>query len=126
MKLSKQAISELPCTAVSWENFVQFRKDIKKPLTERSIAMAINKIKQMDSDGYDTDRVIADSILNQWQGLFAKEQHKKPKAQKLWKTPDYMKVNVEVVEGKTKIDILVDKGLRPRNLMNPGDWEPKQ
>ncbi|MEM8053043.1 helix-turn-helix domain-containing protein [Morganella morganii] len=49
-----------------WQDWVKFRKEIKKPLTETSCRQIGKKL-----DGHpDPDSVLCDSIANGWQGIF--------------------------------------------------------
>ena len=55
----------------AFTDFVAMRKQIKKPLTERAIDIAMKKIN--DLSGGDNDKaikIIEQSIMNGWQGLF--------------------------------------------------------
>lgn len=64
------------------------RKQIKKPMTERAIKLAISKLKDMAklpfSDSIDSDtaiEILNRSVMNSWQGLFPlKDEHKKSSA----------------------------------------------
>ena len=53
-----------------WEAFVQMRKEMKKPLTGRAITLAINKLEEYRNRGHDPGKVLDQSILNRWQGLY--------------------------------------------------------
>ncbi len=57
--------------------YVTMRKQIKKPMTERAIQLAISKLKEMAKlpfcDSIDSDtaiEILNQSIMNSWQGLF--------------------------------------------------------
>lgn len=61
----------------TFEDFIDMRKKIKKPMTLRAIDMAADKlIKLSSNDGkevFDTDmaiQILEQSIFNSWQGLF--------------------------------------------------------
>lgn len=54
----------------SWLSFVEMRKKIKKPMTERAIELAIKKLDAMRSGGHDIVAIIDNSVLNCWQDLF--------------------------------------------------------
>lgn len=51
-------------------SFVEFRKDIKKPMTERAIDLLIGKLNEMTGDVYKQIAIINQSIMNGWQGVF--------------------------------------------------------
>lgn len=61
----------------AFEGYVKMRKQIKKPMTDRAITLAISKLKELAtlpfSDSMDNDlaiRILNQSVLNSWQGLF--------------------------------------------------------
>lgn len=54
-----------------WSAFVDMRKRIRKPLTDRAIDLAVGELDKLRKQGHDPARVLDQSILNCWQGLFA-------------------------------------------------------
>lgn len=52
------------------ESFVEFRKKIKKPMTDRAIELLLNKLDKLANDDGEKIAVLEQSILNGWQGLF--------------------------------------------------------
>lgn len=80
----------------TWQDFVEFRKKIKAPLTDKAAKLAINELEKLRAQGHDPVAVVNQSILNNWKGLFAPKgdlnvrtsaspaaqggQHHKPKA----------------------------------------------
>lgn len=50
--------------------FVDFRKKIKKPMTERAIQLMLNKLQELSPVIEDQIEIINQSILNGWQGIF--------------------------------------------------------
>ena len=61
----------------AWKDWVQFRKEVNKPLTPLSISRQINLLVQYPEDSVE---IINQSINCSWQGLFPL---KKPKKQKI-------------------------------------------
>lgn len=69
----------------AFQGYVTMRKQIKKPMTERAIKLAISKLKEMAKlpfdDSIDSDtaiEILNQSVMNSWQGLFPlKGNHKK-------------------------------------------------
>ncbi len=69
----------------AFRGYVAMRKQIKKPLTDRAIKLAISKLKEMAklpfTDSIDSDtaiEILNQSVMNSWQGLFPlKNEHKK-------------------------------------------------
>lgn len=54
----------------AWLAFVDMRKAIKKPLTPHAVKLALNELQQLRRDGHSPERVLNQSTLNSWQGLF--------------------------------------------------------
>lgn len=69
----------------AFRGYVAMRKQIKKPMTDRAVKLAISKLKEMAklpfSDSIDSDtaiEILNQSTMNSWQGLFPlKDNHKK-------------------------------------------------
>jgi hypothetical protein len=55
---------------IAWQNFVNFRKEIKKPLTHFACLLNIKRLQNFKERGQDVVKVIEQSIANGWQGLF--------------------------------------------------------
>ncbi|WP_052350582.1 DUF4373 domain-containing protein [Paenibacillus gorillae] len=53
------------------ESFIEFRKKIKKPMTERAITLLLNELNKLASNDDDKIAILNQSILNSWQGIFA-------------------------------------------------------
>lgn len=64
-------------------DYLKMRRQIKKPMTERAVELAIKKLEELSalpfSGGMDNDlavKILNQSVMNSWQGLFPlKEQH---------------------------------------------------
>lgn len=56
---------------VEWEGFVQMRKRIKVPLTDRAIDLAVKTLSDLRDQGNEPARVLDQSTMNGWKGLFA-------------------------------------------------------
>lgn len=57
-------------------DYIKMRKQIKKPMTERAIQLAMKKLN--DLSGGDNDKaikILEQSIMNSWQGLFELKQN---------------------------------------------------
>lgn len=62
------------------KEFIKFRKEIKKPMTDHAIELLINKLNKLSSDTSEQIEILNQSMLNGWQGIFPlKESGKKPK-----------------------------------------------
>lgn len=53
-----------------WEDFVQHRKSCKFPMTEVSVTRTIASLKKLHDEGEDIAKVIDQSIVNGWRGVF--------------------------------------------------------
>ena len=51
-------------------SFIDFRKSIKKPMTDRAVELLINKLNGMTSDVQEQIEILNQSIMNGWQGIF--------------------------------------------------------
>lgn len=51
-------------------DFIQMRKFIKKPLTNRGLELMISKLKKMSTDEETQIKILEQSIMNNWQGIF--------------------------------------------------------
>jgi len=54
----------------SWEGFLEMRKKIKKPMTDRAVAMMFKKLGDMHSNGHDVGAALDASTLNNWQDVY--------------------------------------------------------
>lgn len=55
----------------AWDGYIQMRKKIRKPMTDRAITLAITTLDKLRQQGQDIAAVLDQSTLNSWQGLFA-------------------------------------------------------
>jgi hypothetical protein len=53
-----------------WAGFVEMRKKIKHPLTERAIIAAFNKLDKFRQDGHDPNQLLDEATLNNWRGIW--------------------------------------------------------
>jgi phage replication O-like protein O len=57
--------------ADAWEGFVSMRNAIKKPMTDRAITIALNKLKAWHEAGFSVAAILDQSTFNRWQDLYA-------------------------------------------------------
>lgn len=79
------------------QEFVSFRKSIKKPMTEHAVKLMIGKLKKMTPDINEQVEIINQSIINGWQGIFPLKEPKEKK---------YGSNGVEIDESKNDLDEL--------------------
>lgn len=78
-KKSSKAILPDWVPADDWAGFVEMRKAIKKPLTNRAHDLAISKLLSLKNDGHNPASVLQQSTLNCWQDLYPPREFEKPK-----------------------------------------------
>jgi hypothetical protein len=73
----------------AFADYVEMRKQIKKPMTERAIELSRKKLEELSDNDNDLSILILEqSVMNCWQGLFPlKEEKQQPK-----KTDDFMEM----------------------------------
>lgn len=62
--------------------YVKFRKQMKKPMTKRAIQLAVKKLQNMSDSVDEQIAIIEQSIMNGWQGLFPLKEENKSKSKK--------------------------------------------
>lgn len=80
-----QSESESESNKSAFENaiddFIEFRKKIKKPMTDRAIQLLHIELNKLASDDETKIAIINQSIVNSWQGVFPLKDQAKPKEQ---------------------------------------------
>ena len=59
-----------------WKDFLEMRKKIKKVPTKKAVHLLIKVLIKFKEDGQDTDKILEQSIINNYQGLFALKEEK--------------------------------------------------
>jgi len=54
-----------------WNDFIDMRKGLKKNPTELAIELLIKKLTKFNDEGQDTSKILENSIMNSYLGLFA-------------------------------------------------------
>lgn len=101
-KKEQKIYSDVPELNQAILSFLEFRKSIKKPMTDRAVELLFKKLNDMTMDIDEQIEIINQSIVNGWQGVFPlKEQkaqqirpgyHKQTKAEEL---DDFYKMAAE-------------------------------
>lgn len=72
-------------------DYLEMRKKIKKPMTDRAIELAMKKLKELStlpfSDNMDNDtaiKILEQSVMNCWQGLFPLKRDKQKTGNSDW------------------------------------------
>ena len=58
----------------AWEGFIEMRRKIKAPLTERGITLTLNKLALMRMEGFDPNLSLDESTMRCWRGVFPQGQ----------------------------------------------------
>lgn len=56
--------------AEAWAGYVEMRKKLRKPMTDRAVSLAITTLDKLREQGQDVGAVLDQSVMNSWQGLF--------------------------------------------------------
>jgi uncharacterized protein with von Willebrand factor type A (vWA) domain len=67
----------------SWNEYKQYRKEIKKPMTNLAEKKALKKLGLLINEGYDQEEIIDQTIASGWTGLFETKVKQRPKAKNL-------------------------------------------
>ena len=63
----------------AFADFVDMRKQIKAPMTDRAVSMAIKKLTELSGGNPDAAvKILEQSVMNGWKGLFPLKEVKKP------------------------------------------------
>lgn len=99
---NNKVYSDVPELNQAILSFIEFRKSIKKPMTDHAVELLFKKLNDMTTSIDDQIEIINQSIVNGWQGVFPlKEQktqqirpgyHKQTKAEEL---DDFYKMAAE-------------------------------
>lgn len=57
-------------------DFIDFRKKIKSPMTDRAITLMLNKLNKMTADNDKKIEILNQSIINGWKGIFPLKETK--------------------------------------------------
>lgn len=61
--------------------FIKFRKDIKKPMSDRAITLMMNKLESLSHDKHEQVQILNQSIMQGWTGLYALKDDGKSRGQ---------------------------------------------
>ncbi len=54
----------------AWSGFVEMRKKIKAPMTDRAISLMVKKLEGLKAQGFDVGEVLDQSIRNNWKDVY--------------------------------------------------------
>ena len=69
---TKEPTIELPAwlSETHWKDFVEFRKFIKKPMTEKAKQLMLSKLQKIKDNGFDPILAMNTSIANNWSDIY--------------------------------------------------------
>ena len=62
------------------KDFIKMRKTIKKPVTDKSLKLTLNKLDKYGKNDLEKIEILENSIMNCWQGVFELKNKKEPTA----------------------------------------------
>jgi hypothetical protein len=54
----------------AWQGFVEMRGKVRKPLTERAVALIVKELEKLRDDGNDVGAILDQSTRNNWQDVY--------------------------------------------------------
>lgn len=54
----------------AWNGFMEMRRAIKKPMTERAISMLIHRLERLKQNGHDVNACLDQSTFHSWQDVY--------------------------------------------------------
>lgn len=91
------------------KDFIKMRKAIKKPVTDRSLKLTLNKLDQYGRNDLEKIEILENSIMNCWQGVFELKNKKEPTAIGSDKNKN-IKVNPSICNSRRKYTQSCDIG----------------
>ena len=62
-----------------WDEFKKHRKKVKKPMTEFAEKKMLIKLGKLKDEGHDPNKLLEESLINGWQGVFEPKKQAQPK-----------------------------------------------
>ena len=63
----------------TWDEFKKHRKNVKKPMTEFAEKKMLIKLGKLKDEGHDPNKLLEESLINGWQGVFEPKKQTQPK-----------------------------------------------
>lgn len=95
--------SDNPELNTSILQFIEFRKNIKAPMTYRAIELLILKLQRLSPDISTQIAIINQSILNGWKGVFPLKEPEQPKQNKFNQQPQRNYTTTDYAELEKKL-----------------------
>lgn len=62
----------------AWHGFVEMRKKVRKPMTDRAMELMLAKLQKFRDDGYDVAAILENSTASSWTDLYEPKGGAKP------------------------------------------------
>lgn len=89
VKNERKIYSENPLLNDSILEFIEFRKSIKSPMTDKAISLMIGKLDKLTPDVNEQVEILNQSIMNGWKGVFPLKKEQQTSGRKE-AVPDWM------------------------------------
>lgn len=100
-------------TKETWQQYVNERIAMKKPLTLKAAKMALDKLRKYENT-HDIEEVVQDSIISGWQGLFPNDKHLLDKSKKVTRLKTFAEIEEERQQEKMR---QLEERLRKKGLI---------
>ena len=70
----------------AWNGFMEMRRAIKKPMTERAISMLIHRLEKLKENGHDVNACLDQSTLCCWQDVYPLKDKEIPNMKRTFMT----------------------------------------
>ena len=85
-----------------WTDFVQHRKDIKKPLSQVAEKRMLSRLSRFLEQGLNVNAMLERSIVNGWQDVYPEKQDPKPQSHKMGEIPETPEIDREAARAAVK------------------------
>lgn len=85
-----------------WTDFVQHRKDIKKPLSPVAEKRMLSRLSRFLEQGLNVNAMLERSIVNGWQDVYPEKQDPKPQSHKMGEIPETPEIDREAAKAAVR------------------------
>jgi hypothetical protein len=85
-----------------WADFVQHRKDIKKPLTLTAEKRMLSRLSRFVEQGMNVDAMLERSIVNGWQDVWPEQKESRPQAHRIGINPEPVEIDREAAKAAVR------------------------
>ena len=85
-----------------WIDFVQHRKDIKKPLSLVAEKRMLSRLSRFVEQGLNVNAMLERSIVNGWQDVYPEKQESRPLSHRIAEIPETPEIDREAARAAVK------------------------